>query len=93
LGCPALLWLRASRSLSLVTSTSHALPQQACSRHFTPIPTQTEEGATKLSCFDLYGSVSPTAGKVMIEPRLGMIKRLAAHALVRPKIRSTWTAE
>ena len=63
------------------------------SRHFAPITTKAKECTTELSRFHLYTFVAPTACKFMVESRLGMIKRLATHALVRPKICPTWTTD
>jgi hypothetical protein len=57
------------------------------------VSTQTEECATKLSCFYLCGGVSPTTSKVMMKACLWMIKGLTAHGPVRPKVISAWTAE
>lgn len=61
------------------------------SRHFTPVTTKAKECTTKFSRFHLYTFVAPTACKFMIESCLGMIKRLATHAPVWPKIRPTRT--
>jgi hypothetical protein len=63
------------------------------SRHFTPVTTKAKECTTKFSRFHLYTSVAPTACKFMIESCLGMIKRLATHAPVRPNIRPTRTTD
>jgi hypothetical protein len=63
------------------------------SRHFAPITTKAKECTTEFSCFHLCASVAPTTCKFMIESGLGMVKGLATHAPVRPKIHPTWTTD
>lgn len=63
------------------------------SRHFSPVTTKAKECTTNFSRFHLYTSVAPTACKSMIESCLGMIKRLATHAPLRPNIRPTRTTD